>query len=99
MEDISMRRFKHLSKTDRLRMEAHLRDKKTPKEIAEILGVHISTIYREKKRGEYQHRNSDYTEETRYSSDLGEMKYRSEGRGHKARQGSRAGRVYRTPDR
>ena len=25
-----MRRFKHLSKTDRLRMEAHLRDKKTP---------------------------------------------------------------------
>ena len=72
-----MRRFKHLSKTDRLRMEAHLRDKKTPKEIAEILGVHISTIYREKKRGEYQHRNSDYTEETRYSSDLGEMKYRA----------------------
>lgn len=71
------RRFKHLSKTDRLRMEQQLRDNKAPKEIAESLGVHISTIYREKKRGEYTHRNSDYTEETRYSSDLGEMKYRA----------------------
>ena len=47
-----MKRFKHLTKTDRLRIEAHLRDKKSPKEIAEILGVHISTVYREKKRGQ-----------------------------------------------
>ena len=72
-----MRRFKHLTKTDRLRIEQQLRDGKEPKEIAESIGVHISTIYREKKRGEYQHRNSDYTEETRYSSDLAEMKYRA----------------------
>lgn len=71
------RRFKHLSKTDRLRIEAHHRDGRTPKEIAEIIGVHISTIYRELKRGEYTHRNSDWTEEQRYSSDLGEMKYRA----------------------
>ncbi|WP_455557763.1 IS30 family transposase [Agathobaculum hominis] len=72
-----MRRFKHLSKTDRLRIETHKKDGLSPKEIAEILGVHISTIYRELKRGEYTHRNSDWTEETRYSSDLGEMKYRA----------------------
>ena len=72
-----MRRFKQLTKADRLRIETHLRDGKKPKEIAEIIGVHISTIYREKKRGEYQHRNSDYTEETRYSSDLADMKYRA----------------------
>lgn len=71
------RRFKHLTKTDRIRIEQQLRDGKEPKEIAEAIGVHISTVYREKKRGEYQHRNSDYTEETRYSSDLGEMKYRA----------------------
>lgn len=71
------RRFKQLTKTDRLRIETHLRDKKTPKEIAEILGVHISTIYREIKRGEYQHTLSDLTEETRYSADLADMKYRA----------------------
>ncbi len=71
------RRFKHLTKTDRIRIEQQLRDGKEPKEIADALGVHISTIYREKKRGEYTHRNSDWTEETRYSSDLGEMKYRA----------------------
>ena len=71
------RRFKHLTKTDRIRIEQQLRDGKEPKEIADAIGVHISTIYREMKRGEYQHRNSDYTEETRYSSDLAEMKYRA----------------------
>lgn len=71
-----MRRFKHLSKTDRLRIEAHTRDGRTPKEIAEILGVHISTIYRELKRGQYTHRNSDWTEETRYSPDIADDRYR-----------------------
>lgn len=72
-----MRRFKHLTKNDRLRIETHVKDKKTPKEIAESIGVHISTIYRELERGKYTHRNSDYTEETRYSADLAEMKYRA----------------------
>ena len=71
-----MRRFKHLSKTDRLRIEAHTRDKKSPKEIAEILGVHVSTIYRELKRGQYEHLNSDYTTEMRYSPDIAEERYR-----------------------
>lgn len=36
------RRFKHLTKTDRLRMEQQLKDGKGAKEIAENLGVHIS---------------------------------------------------------
>lgn len=71
-----MRRFKHLSKTDRLRIEAHTRDGKTPKEIAEIIGVHISTIYRELHRGQYEHLNSDYTTEVRYSPDKADARYR-----------------------
>ena len=71
-----MRRFKHLSKTDRLRIEAHIKDKKEPKEIAEIIGVHVSTIYRELKRGQYEHLNSDYTTEMRYSPDIAEERYR-----------------------
>ena len=42
-----MRRFKHLSKSDRIRIETLNNDGKAPKEIAEVVGVHISTIYRE----------------------------------------------------
>lgn len=62
-------RFKHLSRTDRLKIEALLRANVPPKEIAQIVHKHISTIYREMKRGEYEHLNSDWTTEKRYSSD------------------------------
>ena len=34
-----MRRFKHLSKSDRIRIETLNNDGKTPKEIAEVVGV------------------------------------------------------------
>ena len=63
--------FKHLSQNDRIKMETMLNSGHKVVEVAEYLHVHRSTIYREIKRGEYTHRNSDYTEETRYSSDLG----------------------------
>ena len=63
---------KHLSQNDRIKMETMLNSGHKVTEIAEYLHVHRSTIYREKKRGEYTHRNSDYTEEIRYSSDLGQ---------------------------
>lgn len=42
-------------------------------EVAKYLQVHRSTIYREMDRGKYIHRNTDYTEEERYSSDLGQQ--------------------------
>lgn len=70
------RRFKHLSKSDRLIIDTMLRDGKGRKEIAERIGVHISTIYREEKRGRYIHRNSDWTETERYSPDIADQKYR-----------------------
>ena len=47
----------------------------TKQEIADELGVHISTIYRELKRGTYEHLNSDYTTEIRYSPDIAEAHY------------------------
>ena len=56
---------KHLDKSDRIRLETLLNAGHKVEEIAKILDVHRSTIYREIKRGEYTHRNSDYTEETR----------------------------------
>lgn len=71
-----MRRFKQLTRADRLKIEALDKAKHTPKEIAEQMGVHISTIYRELKRGRYIHTNSDLTEEERYSPDIAHQKYK-----------------------
>lgn len=70
------RRYRHLTKSDRLVIDTMLRDGKGKKEIAERIGVHESTIYREEKRGRYVHRNSDWTEEERYSPDIAHQKYR-----------------------
>lgn len=67
--------FKHLSQNDRIKMETMLNSGHKVVEVVEYLHVHRSTIYREIKRGEYTHRNSDYTEETRYSSDLGQKNH------------------------
>ena len=54
--------FTHMTYNDRLRLDALIRAKHKPKEIAEILHKHISTIYRELGRGRYMHTNSDLTE-------------------------------------
>lgn len=70
-----MKAFKHLTKTKRLQLEAYLQMKMTKKQIAKELNVHISTIYREIKKGLYDHMNYDLTHELRYSCDLAEEKY------------------------
>lgn len=71
-----MRTFKHLTKTKRLQLESLLKAKLSVKEISKQLGVHISTIYREIKRGAYQHLvGATWLYETRYSSDLAHEKY------------------------
>lgn len=70
------RRFRHLSKTDRLIIEKYLKRKIPVQEIAEEIGVHIATIYREIKRGQVLQRNSDLTEEYRYCGDSAHAKYR-----------------------
>ena len=67
-------KHKTLTKTDRNKLEAYLRVKASPKFIAKELGCHISTVYREKKRGQYMHLNTDYTTEIRYSSDKAQMR-------------------------
>lgn len=68
--------FSHITRSDRLTIEAMLRAKSSKKEIAERIGVSERSIYRELKRGAYTHRNSDYTEEVRYSPDIADEKYR-----------------------
>lgn len=59
---------------DRLRMEVLLKAGHKPQEIADILHKHVSTIYREKKRGVFTARNSDETTEVRYSPDIAQEK-------------------------
>ncbi len=70
------RKFKHLSPNDRLHIESGLLHGLTVQEIADEIGVHRNTIYNELKRGRYIHRNSDWTEEERYSPDIAEQRYR-----------------------
>ena len=72
-----MRRFRQITRADRLKIEALLKEKHTPQEIANNIGVHVSSIYRELKRGRYIHTNSDLTEEERYSPDIAEDKYQA----------------------
>lgn len=66
----------HLTWTDRLQIEALTKAGAKPGAIADQLGVHPSTIYRELQRGRYTHKNSDWTTEERYSPDIAEQKYR-----------------------
>jgi IS30 family transposase len=70
-----MRTFKQLTRTKRIQLETYLKLKLSKKEIAQKLGVHISTVYREINRGLYEHRNSDWTTEIRYSCDIAQEKY------------------------
>lgn len=71
-----MRKFKHFTWDDRLRLETMLKDGKTPKEITERLGFHISSVYREIERGAYMHKKPDWTCEKRYAPEVADRKYR-----------------------
>lgn len=63
-----------LTRADRIKLEALKKAGLKVVEIAKQLGVHRSTIYNELKRGEYEHLNSDYTTEMRYSPDIAQKK-------------------------
>ena len=72
----SKRHYKHITFNERLFIEAWQKADVPPKVMAEKLGKHVSAIYRELKRGQYEHLNSDYTTEMRYSPDIADKKYR-----------------------
>lgn len=72
-----MRVYKHLTKTDRLRIEKWLKGGLNAQEIADRLRVHRSTIYRELKRGRYEWLDGKtWRTEIRYSPDIAEKRYR-----------------------
>lgn len=71
--------FMHLTENDRLTMEKLLRNGESIKKIAAILEKHISTIYREKKKGLYEHtseKGAYLVTEMRYAADKAHRKYR-----------------------
>lgn len=65
---------RQLKWADRIRLETLYNAGHKVAEIAEILHVHRSTIYNELKRGEYEHLDSEYITEIRYSADLAQRK-------------------------
>lgn len=70
-------KYHYLTFTQRLKIEMRINAGYKPCEIAEELGVHRSTIYRELKRGKYDRLNSDYTTSNKYSPDIAEARYRA----------------------
>ncbi|MBQ9342809.1 MAG: IS30 family transposase [Clostridia bacterium] len=68
-------KFSHLTKADRYKIEALLKAKHTPREIAEIIHVARSTIYREISRAQTDFLTSELTIERRYNPDLAHKKY------------------------
>lgn len=67
--------YRQLNYDDRLRFEKMYQEGYSKGEIAEHLHIHRNTVTNELKRGRYLHRNSDYTEEWRYSAELAEKHY------------------------
>lgn len=68
-------RKKQMGLYERMRLEVLYNAGIPVRQIAEKLGYHRSTIYKELKRGKCIHRNSDWTETEIYSYDLGQQKH------------------------
>ena len=70
------KKYNQLRREDRIQIEALYESGMKPVKIAEQLGYHYSTIYREIKRGKTVRRNrSDWSEKKIYSYDKGQIKY------------------------
>ena len=67
--------YKHLTWRERLRIETRLKDGWSPQKIADELGRHVSTIYREKKRGLGVQRTTDLIDYECYIPEIARDKY------------------------
>ena len=65
---LKSRKNKHLNAKECYIIEALLKVKFKASEIAKLLGRHVSTIYREIKRGTVEFRNSDWSMRQEYSA-------------------------------
>lgn len=67
--------WRQLQRDDRLKIHAWIKAKTSVRQMAEWLGVSVSTIYREIARGQCLRRNSDWTEEYVYEPDVAQRHY------------------------
>ncbi len=74
------KKYKHLSESERYKIEGLLEAKEKPKEIGEILGRDRSTIYREIKRGSVSRIQYDLSEKMQYRANVGQKKYEELGK-------------------
>lgn len=84
------RKYRRFSKTARLKLESLYNVGVPVKKIADELGYHISSVYRELQRGMYEHKMSDWTYRRRYSADLAQQKadYNATGKGPQLKVGN-----------
>ena len=84
MKKAKDKKFRHLTYTQRLQLEAFLKAKLSKQRIAELLGCSLSTVYLEISRGRYEHKivkyeyytgERIYDKEIRYSAEIGQRKY------------------------
>jgi len=68
-------KYKHLTERDRYRLEGYLESGLNPKQISQKLHCHISTIYREIKRGEVTRISSELTEYKAYRANTAHSDY------------------------
>lgn len=69
--------YRHLTLDKRYKIEALLRAKHTPTQIAEIVGCCRATVYNEIKRATYLHTDSEtLLDEKRYAPEIAHQKYR-----------------------
>lgn len=67
--------YKHLTWRERLKIEIRLKDGWSPQKIADELGRHVSTIYREKKRGLGTQRTTELVDYECYIPDIAQAAY------------------------
>ncbi len=67
--------YKHVKWEDRLKIEGAIRTGAKPKEIAEMTGFCVKTIYNELNRGKCVQQTSEYEFVERYCADFAEGKY------------------------
>ena len=72
---IKREKYKHLREKDRYKLEGYLESKLTVKEIAKNLNTHVSTVYREIKRGFIKRLKPDWSEYTVYRANVAQSQY------------------------
>jgi len=74
------KKYKHLSLIERYKIEGYLEDKKSIKDIAELLGRDRSTIYREIARGKANLLDYELRRKQQYKADAGQMRHEEAGK-------------------